>query len=108
MRSLTVLSSIRRTLVRRGQQARITDTEQLNITMDMGIDEFPISIPIDFSNRSLQYNMEIRNDETGNDFWHTRTSSVRLSYEPSGLDCIRWTARLRRLLSKEALGHGMS
>lgn len=42
------------------QQARITDTEQLNITMDIGIDEFPISIRIDFSNPSLQHNMEVQ------------------------------------------------
>lgn len=55
--SITVGSSIGRTLAPMGQQTRITVTEQLNITIDRGTDEFPMSIPLEFSNRSLHYNM---------------------------------------------------
>jgi hypothetical protein len=54
-----IVSSIRHTLAQIVRHTRNTDTEQPNIIMGMGIDEFPMSMPmpIGFANQSLPYSM---------------------------------------------------
>jgi hypothetical protein len=56
-----IVSSIRHTLAQIARHARNTDTERPNIIMGMGIDEFPMSMPmpIGFANQSLPYSMEM-------------------------------------------------
>ena len=50
-----IVSSVRHTLAQTARHARDTDTEQPNITMNMGIDEFPMAI--DFASQGLPYSM---------------------------------------------------
>lgn len=52
-----IVSSIRHTLAQIARHARNTDTEQPNIIMGMGINEFPMPMPIGFANQSLPYSM---------------------------------------------------
>ena len=54
-----IVSSIRHTLAQIARHARNTDAERPNIIMGMGIDEFPMSMPmpIGFANQSLPYSM---------------------------------------------------
>ena len=52
-----IVSSIRHTLAQIAQHAWNTDTEQPNIMMGMGVDEFPMPMPIGFANQSLPYSM---------------------------------------------------
>lgn len=55
-----IVSSIRHTLAQIAQHSRKTDTEQPNIVMGIGIDEFPM--PIGFANQSLPYSMGMQDD----------------------------------------------
>ena len=55
-----IVSSVRHTLAQTTRHAQNTDTEQPNITMDMGINEFPM--PIGFANQSLPYSMGMQDD----------------------------------------------
>ena len=57
-----IVSSVRRTLASIARDARNTEAEQPHITMDMGVDEFPMSMPIGFANQSLPYSMGIQDD----------------------------------------------
>jgi Fungal specific transcription factor domain len=54
-----IVSSIRHTLAQKARHARNTDAERPNIIMGMGIDEFPMSMPmpIGFANQSLPYSV---------------------------------------------------
>ena len=55
-----IVSSIRHTLAQTARHAQDTDTEQPNIAMDMGINEFPM--PIGFTNQGLPYSMGMQDD----------------------------------------------
>ena len=55
-----IVSSIRHALAQTAQHAGNTATEQPNIMMRMGIDEFPM--PIGFANQSLPYSMGMQDD----------------------------------------------
>ena len=52
-----IVSSIRHTLAQNTRRAQNTDTRQPNFSMGMGVDEFPMPMPIDFASQSLQYSM---------------------------------------------------
>ena len=52
-----IVSSIRYTLAQIARHAQNTETEQPNIIMGMGIDEFPMPISIGFANQNLPYSM---------------------------------------------------
>ncbi len=55
-----IVSSVRHTLAQTARHARNTDTEQPNITMEMGIDDFPM--PIGFATQSIPYSMGMQDD----------------------------------------------
>ena len=58
-----IVSSVRHTLAQNARHAQDTNTEQPNINMDMGIDEFPM--PIDFTTQSLPYSMGMQDEYAG-------------------------------------------
>ncbi len=55
-----IVSSFRHTLAQTARHARDTATEQPNMIMGMGIDDFPM--PIGFANQSLPYGMGMQDD----------------------------------------------
>ena len=52
-----IVSSIRHTLAQIAGHARNTDAKQPNIITGMGVDEFPMPMPVGFDNQSLPYSM---------------------------------------------------
>lgn len=55
-----IVLSIRHKMAQRTRQEPNTDTEQPNIMMHVGIEEFPMLMPIGFANQSLPYSMEMQ------------------------------------------------
>ncbi len=82
-----IVSSIRHTLAQIARHARNTDTEQPNLINGMGIDEFPMPMPIDFDNQSLSYSVGMQDGYAG------MTPDIYSDIPgQASLDAVDWTA----------------
>ena len=57
-----IVASLKHTLAQKARPAPITDTEQPECTLGMGIDESSIPMPIGFADQSLPYSMGMQDD----------------------------------------------